>query len=121
AGDRLGPCAPELRHAEEERAADRHTLHLRAVPAAVGRLQPGYAPARVPNFSASAGRDPAHRGSMGRHMRRWFFILGLLGCLSAHAAGPVWAIRGEHNTVYLAGSIHLLKKGDSGLPSAFDS
>jgi uncharacterized protein YbaP (TraB family) len=32
----------------------------------------------------------------------------------------VWAIRGAHNTVYLAGSIHLLKANDAALPSAFD-
>jgi uncharacterized protein YbaP (TraB family) len=32
----------------------------------------------------------------------------------------VWAIHGEHNTVYLAGSVHLLKANDSGLPPAFD-
>jgi uncharacterized protein YbaP (TraB family) len=32
----------------------------------------------------------------------------------------VWAIKGEHNTVYLAGSVHLLKAGDSQLPVAFD-
>jgi uncharacterized protein len=46
--------------------------------------------------------------------------LGFLGCSAAHAASPVWAIHGEHNTVYLAGSVHLLKAGDSALPAAFD-
>ena len=60
---------------------------------------------------------------------RWLLSLGLLGCLTlgflgcptaAHAASPVWAIRGEHNTVYLAGSVHLLKAQDSKLPAAFD-
>lgn len=50
---------------------------------------------------------------------RWFLALGLLGCLSAEAASPVWAIRGAHNTVYLAGSIHLLPEADAGLPPAF--
>jgi uncharacterized protein len=50
---------------------------------------------------------------------RWFLALGLLGCLSAEAAGPVWAIRGAHNTVYLAGSIHLLPEADASLPPAF--
>lgn len=50
---------------------------------------------------------------------RWLLALGLLGCLSAEAASPVWAIRGAHNTLYLAGSIHLLPEADSGLPPAF--
>jgi hypothetical protein len=46
--------------------------------------------------------------------------LCLLGSLSAHAASPVWAIRGAHNTVYLAGSIHLLPAQEAVLPPAFD-
>jgi uncharacterized protein len=50
-----------------------------------------------------------------------FLSLCLLGCLTAaHAASPVWAIRGEHNTVYLAGSVHLLQAADAALPAAFD-
>ena len=57
---------------------------------------------------------------MGRTARRWFLALGLLGCLTAHAASPVWAIRGAHNTVYLAGSVHLLPAQDAALPPAFD-
>jgi len=32
----------------------------------------------------------------------------------------VWAIHGDHNTVYLGGSVHLLKASDSALPTAFD-
>jgi uncharacterized protein YbaP (TraB family) len=48
----------------------------------------------------------------------WFLALGLLGCLTARAAGPVWAIRGAHDTVYLAGSIHLLRAADAELPPA---
>ena len=57
---------------------------------------------------------------MGRKTLRWLFALGLLGSLSAYAGSPVWAIRGDHNTVYLAGSIHLLKAADATLPAAFD-
>ncbi len=30
----------------------------------------------------------------------------------------VWSVRGEHNTVYLFGSIHVLRAGDVGLPPA---
>src|ERR1700694_5906495 len=57
---------------------------------------------------------------MGRTALRWFLALSLLGSLTAHAASPVWAIRGAHNTVYLAGSVHLLPAGDAELPPAFD-
>jgi uncharacterized protein YbaP (TraB family) len=32
----------------------------------------------------------------------------------------VWALRGAHGTVYLAGSVHLLPAQDSALPPAFD-
>jgi uncharacterized protein len=57
---------------------------------------------------------------VGRKTCRGLLALGLLGCLTAHAASPVWAIHGDHNTVYLAGSVHLLKANDSALPTAFD-
>jgi|HubBroStandDraft_5_1064220.scaffolds.fasta_scaffold16207_3 uncharacterized protein YbaP (TraB family) len=51
-------------------------------------------------------------------MRHWLLALCLLGSLSARAQSPVWALHGAHNTVYLAESVHLLKPGDSALPSA---
>jgi len=57
---------------------------------------------------------------VGRKTCRGLVALGLLGCLTAHAASPVWAIHGDHNTVYLAGSVHLLKTNDSALPPGFD-
>ena len=56
---------------------------------------------------------------MGRTTLRWLLALGLLGSLSAHAASPVWAVRGAHNTVYLAGSIHMLPADDAVLPPGF--
>ena len=56
---------------------------------------------------------------MGRTTLRWLLALGLLGSLSANAASPVWAVRGAHNTVYLAGSIHMLPPGDAVLPPGF--
>jgi uncharacterized protein len=57
---------------------------------------------------------------MGRTTSRWYLALSLFGCLGAHAAGPVWAIHGAHNTVYLAGSVHVLPENDAALPAAFD-
>ena len=61
---------------------------------------------------------------MDRGLLRPFLALGLLGGLSgtgltAQAASPIWAIHGAHNTVYLAGSLHLLPPQDAALPSAF--
>jgi uncharacterized protein len=56
---------------------------------------------------------------VGRRTLRWLLALGLLGCLSAQAASPVWAVRGTHNVVYLAGSIHMLPANDAELPPGF--
>jgi len=47
-------------------------------------------------------------------------LIGLLCGLNALAESPVWAIRGARNTVYLAGSVHLLRAADAKLPAAFD-
>jgi uncharacterized protein len=57
---------------------------------------------------------------VGRKTRCWVFALSFLGCLTAHAGSPVWAIHGDHNTVYLAGSVHLLKANDAALPPGFE-
>jgi uncharacterized protein YbaP (TraB family) len=57
---------------------------------------------------------------VGRKTCCWVLALGFLGCLTAQAASPVWAIHGDHNTVYLAGSVHLLKANDSALPAGFE-
>ena len=57
---------------------------------------------------------------MGRTALRWLLALGLLGSLNVYAASPVWAVRGAHNTVYLAGSMHLLPANDAALPAALD-
>jgi uncharacterized protein len=60
---------------------------------------------------------------VGRAALRWLLALGLFGGLSlpaAHAASPVWVVHGAHNTLYLAGSVHLLSEQDATLPAAFD-
>lgn len=56
---------------------------------------------------------------------RWLTLCVLLAT-SAHAdtdGHPVtmWEIEGEHNTVYLLGSIHLLRKKDHPLPAVIES
>lgn len=57
---------------------------------------------------------------MGRTASWWLLAFGLLCGLNVHAASPVWAVRGAHNTVYLAGSIHMLPEDDTALPAALD-
>jgi len=58
---------------------------------------------------------------VARTALRRLLALCLLGGLSAaHAASPVWVVRGAHGTVYLAGSVHLLPSQESTLPSAFN-
>jgi uncharacterized protein YbaP (TraB family) len=57
---------------------------------------------------------------VGRKARFWLLALGLFGSVTAHAASPVWALHGDHNTVYLAGSVHLLKATEATLPPGFD-
>jgi uncharacterized protein YbaP (TraB family) len=59
-------------------------------------------------------------GRFKRGFSGWLLFLGLLGGVSAHAEAPVWALKGAKNTVYLAGSVHLLPQSDSKLPAAFD-
>jgi uncharacterized protein len=62
---------------------------------------------------------------MARAATRWLFALGLLGSLTLYgaqprAASPVWAVHGARATVYLAGSVHLLKAQDAQLPAGFE-
>jgi uncharacterized protein YbaP (TraB family) len=61
-------------------------------------------------------------GRFKRGIRKhyWIALLGLLGSLTAHAESPVWALKGAKNTVYLAGSVHVLRAADAKLPAAFD-
>src|SRR5215469_2244672 len=62
---------------------------------------------------------------MARAATRWLLALGLLGSLTLNAAqpraaSPVWAVHGAHATIYLAGSVHLLKAQDALLPAGFE-
>jgi uncharacterized protein YbaP (TraB family) len=49
--------------------------------------------------------------------------VGLLACLSARADGEhvFWEVSGQHNTVYLLGSVHLLHSNDKALPSVTEA
>jgi uncharacterized protein YbaP (TraB family) len=53
-----------------------------------------------------------------------FLTAAVAACpVAADADGRsvVWSVRGEHNTVYLFGSIHVLRPGDAGLPRAAEA
>jgi uncharacterized protein len=55
-------------------------------------------------------------------MTRSAVVLLLLAVLAGPAVaadrGVLWAVEGRENTVYLLGSVHLLRPGDGGLPAA---
>jgi uncharacterized protein YbaP (TraB family) len=58
---------------------------------------------------------------MTRHLA--FLSLALIASTlasTAEASGLVYAVKGERNTVYLAGSVHMLKQAESQLPPAFE-
>jgi uncharacterized protein YbaP (TraB family) len=43
-------------------------------------------------------------------------LLGIAAPADARDRHTLWTVEGEHNTVYLLGSIHVLRAGDEGLP-----
>ncbi|MGQ0833922.1 MAG: TraB/GumN family protein [Gammaproteobacteria bacterium] len=56
-----------------------------------------------------------------RAHRAWAVLwLAIASAPVVGADGLVWAIEGPRNTVYLAGSVHLLRQTDATLPAAFD-
>src|ERR1700686_3530023 len=69
-----------------------------------------------------AGRWPAdsHRPLMRRTLfPRGLALCALLLCVAARADGALhslWELHGKHNTVYLLGSIHVLRPSDYPLP-----
>jgi uncharacterized protein len=68
-----------------------------------------------------AGRA-AHGGQLSTFLSRLGLALGgLLLCAGIRADGaqhPLWELHGRHNTVYLLGSIHVLRQSDYPLPPA---
>jgi len=66
------------------------------------------------NFPQAMCRGLAH-GLAG-------LLLFAFGAQAAHARGEtsVWSVKGERNTVYLAGSVHALPKGDSAFPEQLE-
>jgi len=58
-------------------------------------------------------------------MTRWFaaLALALIAAVASDRAdaedrGVLWTVQGRENTVYLLGSVHVLRPGDAGLPRA---
>ena len=47
-------------------------------------------------------------------------LLGLPAGASARDRHLLWAVQGEHNTVWLLGSVHVLRAGEATLPTAAD-
>ena len=49
-------------------------------------------------------------------------LLLVFGAQVAHARGEtsVWSMKGERNTVYLAGSVHALPKDDAAFPEQLE-
>lgn len=66
-------------------------------------------------------KRPAHKRVAGRALI--FVVLCVFaGTTIAHAdTGLVWRLKGRENTVYLLGSIHLLRQQDHPLPSTFET
>ena len=59
-------------------------------------------------------RTPSHPTALGS-LRLGAALCGLLLCVSARADGALhslWELHGKHNTVYLLGSIHVLRQSD---------
>lgn len=48
------------------------------------------------------------------------FGAGLVGELSAEKMAPIWTLSDENSTVFLAGSVHLLREKDMPIPEAFE-
>jgi len=61
-------------------------------------------------------REPLKRG-LARGLAGLLLFVSGCGLAQARAeTTSVWSVKGAHNTVYLAGSVHALPKNDAGLP-----
>jgi uncharacterized protein len=47
----------------------------------------------------------------------WLLLLGAVGVRADDGHHIFWEVKGRHNTVYLLGSVHMLKAADSALPA----
>jgi uncharacterized protein YbaP (TraB family) len=47
----------------------------------------------------------------------WLLVVACLGARADEAHHIFWEVKGKHNTVYLLGSVHMLKAEDSALPA----
>ncbi len=68
----------------------------------------------------TAGSRATCAGSRVKHIRAKLLLALLVGCAAARAGSPaaaaplhcLWELHGRHNTVYLLGSIHVLRPAD---------
>src|SRR5436189_454294 len=63
-----------------------------------------------------------------QHCTRWFLLLTIAFAFSVPAAQPVgkglhslWKVQGQQNSVYLLGSVHVLKKSDYPLAAPIEA
>lgn len=69
--------------------------------------------------------DPMIRFSLPTSIQYQAVVFALVGAITTFAEetakAPIWALSDEDSTVYLAGSVHLLRKQDMPIPPAFDA
>ena len=137
---RLGPCASGLRRHTRRGAPVRHALDRRAIPAAQRSLRHRLAPAGLSLASTctptgasrprSTGSNRSMRRAAARDQQRTdratppapcaFLGAGaraasrssLAAARADGALHSLWELHGKHNTVYLLGSIHVLRPSD---------
>src|SRR6202040_32451 len=132
----VGTRAPGVRRPARRCSPVRDPVDRRAILAQERSLCGRLAAARVPEFRPASRRTHRHRGPLDRvaadaadsdtlaaskTMRRTLFsrpglaLVGLLLCVTVRADGALhslWELHGKHNTVYLLGSIHVLRLKD---------
>src|SRR5512139_237578 len=80
---------------------------------------------RSPRFCLDPIRHPLTANRLPHMSRLSALALTLLVALAPTAGRArdshiLWAVKGQHNTVYLLGSVHVLRPQDAGLPSAME-
>jgi uncharacterized protein YbaP (TraB family) len=76
---------------------------------------------RLTGAATRPARSPCNTRDGLKSVMAWLGLAGLallasVGARADEARHVFWEVKGAHNTVYLLGSVHLLKSGDSALP-----